>query len=242
MLRILIVMTVWFSITGTVLAENWVEPEIQDINWVEPIMAVSDKKNGNSPTDTSDLFNSEVGKANKFFSDYNYTESRGILGEKKLPNQYMDDHYRKLMTKPDSDQPRQLSSNILVFATFSMPDEDLIKLGKDLAKINGHLVFNGFLVDAETTIKKVSDLINTSGESIPVMIDPTMFERFNIASVPVYVIPKNGISPCFTNDNCPVPENISARGLMPVSYFLEKVISSDDLDYKERALQWLKII
>lgn len=248
MLRILIVMAVWLSLTNQVIAEVWKEPEVQDVTWVEPNQAdidsvtVSVKKNENLPADKTDLFNSEMGKANKFFSDYNYKQSMSTLGEKKLPSQFMDEHYKKLMTNSDSDKPRQLSSNIFVFATFSMSDDDLIKLGKDLSKINGHLVFNGFLVDAKTTIKKVSDLINTSGVTIPVMIDPTMFERFNINSAPVYVIPKNGVSPCINNDDCPIPENISARGLMPVSYFLEKVISSGDLDYKGRVSEWLKII
>jgi len=247
-LRILIVVTVWLAITGPVLAEEWQEPEIQVNKWVEPkqtdidAMAVETKKIANNPTGKTDLFNSEVGKAKKFFTDYNYSQPQGVLGEKQLPNQFIDDHYKKLMTKPDTDKPKQLSSNILVFATFSMKDEDLINLGKDLAKLNGHLVFNGLLVDAQTTVKKISELINTSGESIPVMVDPTMFERFNVTSVPVYIIPKDGISPCFSNDNCPVPENISAKGLMPVSYFLEKVISSDNQAYKERAVQWLEIL
>lgn len=71
---------------------------------------------------------------------------------------------------------------LLVFISFSMPIEGLKTLGKQVNQLGGKLVLRGLL---EGSFKKTIAKLKEIQEEI--IIDPTLFEVFNINVVPTFI-------------------------------------------------------
>lgn len=73
--------------------------------------------------------------------------------------------------------------NLLVFVSFSMPMESLKLLGDQVQKAGGSLVFRGLVKDSfPLTAEKMRKL------GTEAMIDPTLFEAFQVKGVPTFVM------------------------------------------------------
>lgn len=72
---------------------------------------------------------------------------------------------------------------LLVFVSFSMPMDALKQLGDQVKKAGGSLVFRGLVKDSfPLTAQKMREL------GVEAMIDPTLFEAFQVQTVPTFVM------------------------------------------------------
>lgn len=72
---------------------------------------------------------------------------------------------------------------LLVFVSFSMPMESLKQLGAQVQKAGGSLVFRGLFKDSFPMMAQKMRELGTEA-----MIDPTLFEAFQVKSVPTFVM------------------------------------------------------
>jgi len=72
---------------------------------------------------------------------------------------------------------------LLVFVSFSIPLETLKAIGSQVNKVGGKLVFRGLINGSfKETIEKLKELQEE------VIIDPPLFETFNVKNVPTFVL------------------------------------------------------
>ena len=108
-----------------------------------------------------------------------------------------------------------------LFVSFSMSDQDLIELSAQAQIVKMTLVISGFDEHStdglEHTKLRISQINHSCCENKgPVwMIYPQLFERFNIKTVPSFVISKN------SNDN--IPEFTKISGEMSVQNALKYI-------------------
>ncbi|MDT1914036.1 type-F conjugative transfer system pilin assembly protein TrbC, partial [Acinetobacter baumannii] len=80
----------------------------------------------------------------------------------------------------------------IAFVSFSMPEEDIRNLINEMAKVKGGVVIRGLVDDDfKKTVAKVASLKTKDGAGL--MIDPTLFQLFDVKQVPTYVIPMQTI-------------------------------------------------
>ena len=60
------------------------------------------------------------------------------------------------------------------------------------------------------------------GTGTGLAIDPTLFKRFNVTSVPAFVLPLTPLVPC-TEQGCSTPIHVKATGHVTIRYFLELI-------------------
>lgn len=74
----------------------------------------------------------------------------------------------------------------LIFVSSSMPRESLKKLAYQAVQYNAHLVIRGMVKGSMVETAKLVDEIDC-----PLEIDPTLFARFKIVKVPVFIVYHN---------------------------------------------------
>lgn len=74
----------------------------------------------------------------------------------------------------------------LIFVSSSMPRESLKKLAYQAVQYNAHLVIRGMVKGSMVETAKLVDEIDC-----PLEIDPTLFARFKIVNVPVFMVHHN---------------------------------------------------
>ncbi len=102
----------------------------------------------------------------------------------------------------------QGQSELFVFVTLGMSDENLKTLSQQAQALGGVLVIRGLVNNSfKDTHKRLKDL------AIPIDIDPTLFERFEVTRVPTIVLAeiKEGK---LTNSHDKVRGNISLRSAL----------------------------
>lgn len=130
------------------------------------------------------------------------------------------------------------SSNApVVLVSFSMPESQIKSLLEEAKRINAFVVIRGLIDDDfDKTIRKIKAL---SGEKVSgVAIDPTLFRRFNVTTVPTFILPLRPIESCL-KDVCEVPPHVRATGSATFTYFLETVVRLGDQDERLAAQSWL---
>lgn len=84
---------------------------------------------------------------------------------------------------PNEDSARY--PELLVFVSFSMPHDVIKALGNQVNHVGGKLVFRGLINgNFKDTIEKLKEL------QLEVMIDPTLYESYQITRVPVFILKK----------------------------------------------------
>jgi conjugal transfer pilus assembly protein TrbC len=107
---------------------------------------------------------------------------------------------------------------VLVFASFSMPEATLKQLANDLKKINGALVIKGLI---NNSFKDTSLYLQKLGEGV--LLDPTLFDKFNITSVPTFIITKENVKVENT------PKHDSLRGNVSLKFALERSLKEGEI-------------
>jgi len=123
----------------------------------------------------------------------------------------------------------EVTPTVLVFASFSMPEPTLKQLASDLKKINGALVIRGLI---NNSFKETALYLQKLGEGV--LLDPTLFEKFNIAAVPTFIILEGDLK----SEQNPVHDRLS--GNVSVRFFLEKASQEGDIRAAALLLQKLK--
>ncbi|NRA89970.1 MAG: type-F conjugative transfer system pilin assembly protein TrbC [Simkaniaceae bacterium] len=89
-------------------------------------------------------------------------------------------------SKMGSDVPKaryQGDSGLYIFVSLSLPDETLKTLSRQAKVLGGNLVIQGLVNNSfKETQKRLRQL------GIPIDIDPTLFERFEVKRIPTFVL------------------------------------------------------
>jgi conjugal transfer pilus assembly protein TrbC len=79
-------------------------------------------------------------------------------------------------------------SLLYVFVSFSMPDEAWITLSRDVQNVGGILVLRGLPGDSFKNLARKMHFLRQKGVHATVQIDPQLFTKFSIQSVPCFVV------------------------------------------------------
>lgn len=91
--------------------------------------------------------------------------------------------------------------NIIIFVSFSMPEQSIVNLLQDAKKIHASVVIRGLMHNSfkETFIKMASIVKKAGGGGVE--LNPPVFKKFNIEKVPAVVV--------LSNQNCHLDESCS---------------------------------
>lgn len=108
----------------------------------------------------------------------------------------------------------------VIMVSFSMPETTIKRLLEQARKVDGSLVFRGFKDDQlQVMMEKINELDVKKGS---IIVDPTLFSRFDVNQVPTFVIPSEPIMPC-TDSVCETPQHIKVTGDVSLDYVFELV-------------------
>jgi type-F conjugative transfer system pilin assembly protein TrbC len=127
----------------------------------------------------------------------------------------------------------------IVLVSQSMGDEALLDYIREAKKIGAVTALRGVVGDLKETVKKLRDLAKKGGGGI--VIDPTLFRRFDVTQIPTLIMPTESLKPC-KNEGCETPDHIKASGHVTIEYFLELVSRVGDEFERRQADQWLGLM
>jgi len=126
----------------------------------------------------------------------------------------------------------------IVLVSFSMPEAALISHLEEAQQLGAAVYLRGFLDDnVNATIDRLIELSKESEYALA--IDPTVFTRFNVESVPSYILPTEPIIPC-DDSGCITPAHVRATGAAGLRYFLDLVKRTGNQVEKAAATSWLE--
>ncbi len=112
----------------------------------------------------------------------------------------------------------KITPTIFVFASFSMPEAALKQLASDLKKVNGALVIRGLI---NNSFKTTSLYLQKLGEGV--LLDPTLFEKFNVTTVPTFIIVEGDLK----SDQTPKHDRL--RGNVSLQFALERAVKEGEI-------------
>jgi len=125
-------------------------------------------------------------------------------------------------------QDQKTGPQLYVFVSTSMPDITLKRLLVQASRINGSLILRG-LVDGDMgkTKEKIMQLLEADAMGNTkidggLSIDPTLFERFDIAQVPSFVVTNTPAERC-SKSGCPSTDYARLSGDTTIEYALETI-------------------
>jgi conjugal transfer pilus assembly protein TrbC len=115
---------------------------------------------------------------------------------------------------------------LMVFASFTMPRESLIRLVRQTGRVGGAVVFNGF---KDNSLKATAAAIQELGEgSAHVQINPKAFTKYRVRAVPAVVLTKAEATDQVGEDGCALPNNYAAvSGDVSLDYALDEIAKRD---------------
>lgn len=102
--------------------------------------------------------------------------------------------------------PVSVNKTVIVFASLSMPRENLKALAAEAKKIGAAIVFRGLKNDDFIAMRQ-----ELAGLGEGFAIDPTLFKRFGVEEVPTFVLPVDNLLPC-DMDGCPPVRHVKLAG------------------------------
>lgn len=126
----------------------------------------------------------------------------------------------------EEDKPGYGEARVLVFASLAMPGPSLRQVLLDADRLHAVVVLRGFL---ENSVLKTGDALRAAlgdGETPKgFAIDPTLFSRFHVSAVPVYVVLSDALATCETEDclQDPLPAHDRLSGNIPLETALHLV-------------------
>lgn len=110
---------------------------------------------------------------------------------------------------------------LLIMVSFSMPDAALHSLAREARRIGAPLVLRGLINDSfPETLTAIRSLAGEASDLSGVSIDPTLFTRFAVQSVPTYVLLLEPLRTC-TSTECAVPNHLRLSGESGLRHVLE---------------------
>lgn len=191
---------------------------------------------------------SRLAQTKAFFEDINRSQrSLNALNARAgqdyfhLPDSHAQADLRVLWQQAGGNSPESLSPGIsvpVIFVSFSLPQSKLRELLADAGRIGAMVALRGLINDdLNTTLARMGELAKDQ-ETSGIVLDPTLFSRFNISRVPAFLLPLEPIPPCDV-DKCKVPPHVLAAGNASLSYFLDLIKRTGDEKEKAAAQRWL---
>lgn len=114
------------------------------------------------------------------------------------------------------DRPGYGEARMLVFASFAMPAPSLRQIMNDADRFGAQVVFRGFVENSVyRTEEALTSVFGDPAELPGFAIDPTLFTRFHVEAVPVYVVLAAPVNVCETpgcaGDQLPLHDRISGN-------------------------------
>lgn len=124
----------------------------------------------------------------------------------------------------EGNEPRYGNDKVFLLVSFSMPEQILRTAMKEAARFNVPIVVRGFVnnsaFDTQTAIQRV---FKDDAESIGFGIDPTLFTRFSVETVPQLIVTRERLEVCSTQgceaDSPPAHDRVV--GNIPIGAALE---------------------
>jgi conjugal transfer pilus assembly protein TrbC len=126
---------------------------------------------------------------------------------------------------------------VMIFISFSMPDSNIKEWMKYAEQIHAPVILRGLVNNSfRQTILKITEL--TKDNRGGVQIDPILFKRFNITSVPAVVVWKE--NQCLPTQTCLASYDV-IYGEVKLDYALERISLEKD-SLSEVAFRYSKIL
>ncbi len=140
---------------------------------------------------------------------------------------------KRLLEQTDSGvtpTPHQDGPHLYLFVSFSMPQTTLRRLLQQADTLPVSLVLRG-LVDGDMnkTRIRIGELYGTEdsvANKAGLIIDPTLYERFDIAVVPTFVLTHEALKSC-TTTGCDAGDHVRLSGDVPLRYALETMVKAN---------------
>jgi len=127
-------------------------------------------------------------------------------------------------------------SNLLIFISFSMPDNLIKEYIQQAKKAGAVLVLRGMI---DQSISKTAIKLNTinNKQGVNAIIDPNLFKLYNITKVPTIVLAQYEGYPCLDCKQSLIYDKIS--GSISLEYALEQIINSKFSNTKNIAKEYI---
>jgi|GEM_PF-2366734 len=147
-----------------------------------------------------------------------------------------------------SDEDRY-ATRVLVFVSSSLPDTVIQNYLRQTQKVGGAVVFRGLVNNTmqdmrDYLARQIAALNEPSGNGPAIepsiLIDPTLFRRFNIDQAPITIATQADIKPCITDrseNGCPTPPYYAVRGDVSLAWALGLIARQSDSDAIKDALR-----
>lgn len=131
-------------------------------------------------------------------------------------------------------------TRVLVFVSSSLPDTTIQNYLRQTQRIGGAVVFRGLIHNTmqdmrDYLARQIAALNETFGDQAKIepsiLIDPTLFRRFDIDQAPVTVATESDIKPCITDrtpQGCPTPTFHAVRGDVSLAWALGLIARQSD--------------
>lgn len=219
-----------FAITSSTERNETISQAYSDI---DENMAENQKKISNMYSDMKS-YNNTIDSNNKALleggAQYQHNGQQGLnfdLDENYYnPNGYVgsgfdvDNVLQQSEEMQSGGMEREGINQPLVLVSFSMPETTIKRLVEQMREVKGSLVFRGFKDD---NLKSMMTKVNELGiERGSIVIDPTLFKRFNVQQVPTFILPGSTITTC-SEEQCETPKHIKVTGDVSLDYVLDLV-------------------
>jgi len=135
----------------------------------------------------------------------------------------------------DSQSKSESISMPFVLVSFSMPESQIIALMNEAHSIGARVAIRGLVEnDFKKTLLKFKSFSADGG----LIIDPTLFSRFDITAVPTFILPLENVEQC-SKLTCPVPDHVKAVGSATFHYFFDLVARTGEAKEQKQAKLWL---
>lgn len=125
---------------------------------------------------------------------------------------------------------------VMIFVSSSIPNNSLKDLMIQAKKVGAVLVFRGFIGSLKNTQEF---LANIAKENVSAIIDPRLFDIFQVKLVPTFIVLANNIQNCEANNCNFTPKNDRISGNITLKYALEQIENSKS-DSSTIASKYLK--
>lgn len=134
----------------------------------------------------------------------------------------------------------QKSDDVLIFISFSMPKESLVRTIKQANSIGATLMLRGFKNNSwKETLREIAALDVPTGN---ISINPNAYIKYKVNAVPAFVLVKADSADTVDLDGCALPENYSSiAGDVSLRYALEKIAEAD-AEFGDQAAKYLNQI
>jgi conjugal transfer pilus assembly protein TrbC len=123
--------------------------------------------------------------------------------------------------KPDEVKKASITHYpLMIFVSSSIPRSSLKDLMIQAKQMGGILVFRGIIGSLRNTQEFLAEI---SKENVSAIIDPRLFDIFQVKLVPTFVLLSNASQDCFENDCQFTPRHDRITGNITLKYALEQI-------------------